>query len=230
VAIALVAIATLAGRQVSLAVPTARMRVAARRPAAILLYGVGYGLASLGCTLPVFLVVIGASLATNGPLAALGVFGAYALGMALVLMALSIGAGLLRDGLARALGRAIPHLRRINGGLLLLVSAYSVDYWGSVLSASADSRADHPLVGFVPRSTTLVQTWVTTLGGRWLLAGAAAIVALTALVALWQWTLRPRMPPTGTGARSGRHLPGPTPPRLLATKAPDGRIRPCPGK
>lgn len=58
-------------------------------------------------------------------LAAVGVFGAYALGMALVLMALSIGAGLLRDGLARALGRAIPHLRWINGGLLLLVSAYN---------------------------------------------------------------------------------------------------------
>jgi hypothetical protein len=37
VAMALVAIATLAGRQVSLAVPTSGMRAAGRRPAAILL-------------------------------------------------------------------------------------------------------------------------------------------------------------------------------------------------
>jgi hypothetical protein len=157
----------------------------------MLLFGVGYGLVSLGCTLPVFLVAVGAALTTTGPLAALTVFGAYALGMAVVLLALSISAGLLRHGLARALRRALPHLRWINGSMLLAVGGYLAWYWAAVLFAPAATRADDPLVRFAQRSAALVHRWADAGGGRWLLLGAAAVVAVAVLVALWQWTLIP---------------------------------------
>jgi cytochrome c-type biogenesis protein len=189
-AMALVAVATLAGRPIPLGVRGLRTGGRGRRTSAMLLFGVGYGLASLGCTLPVFLVVVGASLTTTGGLAALAVFGAYALGTAVVLMALSIGAGLLRDGVARTLRRAVPHLRWINGSLLLGVSGYLSYYWAKVLFASAQTQATDPVIMFAQRSAALVQRWVDAGGSRWLLLGSASIVALTTLVALWQWTLR----------------------------------------
>jgi len=53
------------------------------------------------------------------------VFGSYAVGMASVLMALAVGAALLRNGLARALKRLLPHMNRIAGALLLLVGRLS---------------------------------------------------------------------------------------------------------
>jgi cytochrome c-type biogenesis protein len=190
-AMAVAAVATLANRRLPLPVRRSAPARDGQGARAMLLFGAGYGLASVSCTLPVFLIVVGASVSSGSVPATLVAFGAYAVGMALVIMALSIGAALLRDGLARTLKGALPHLRWVNGGLLLLVSAYLVDYWGSVVFASADSRPGDPLVGLVQRSTTLAQTWITTLGSRWLLAGAAAIVTLAALVALWQWTLRP---------------------------------------
>jgi cytochrome c biogenesis protein CcdA len=56
------------------------------------------------------------------------VFGSYAVGMASVLMALAVGAALLRNGLARALKRLLPHMNRIAGALLLLVGA-SLTYY-----------------------------------------------------------------------------------------------------
>jgi cytochrome c-type biogenesis protein len=187
---ALVAVATLAGRPIPLGVRGLRTGGRGRRPSAMLLFGVGYGLASVGCTLPVFLVVVGASLTTTGGLAALAVFGAYALAMAVVLMALSIGAGLLRDGVARILRRAVPHLRWINGSLLLGVSGYLTWYWATVLFASAQTQATDPVIMFAQRPAALVQRWVDAGGSRWLLLGSASSVALTTLVALWQWTLR----------------------------------------
>jgi cytochrome c-type biogenesis protein len=45
-------------------------------------YGVAYGLASLGCALPVFLRVVGTSLQLHGAADAVGQFMLYGLGMA----------------------------------------------------------------------------------------------------------------------------------------------------
>jgi cytochrome c biogenesis protein CcdA len=108
-AMAAVAIATLAGRRIPL-LPERGLQVHGNCGGitGMLVFGAGYGLASLGCSLPILLVVIGASLTTTGGLATLAVLGASALGMAVVLMALSIAAALLRDGIARTLTRVIP--------------------------------------------------------------------------------------------------------------------------
>lgn len=182
-----VAVATLAGKSMSLTVRKPRGETRRRRAGAMYVFGVGYGLASLGCTMPVFLVVIGASLATSSGLASVVVFIAYAAGMALVLMALAVSAALLRDGLARTLKRALPHMRWINGGLLLLASGYLVYYWASVLFRSADAVAGDSVIGSVDQFTSTVQGWISSGGGRWLLLVATAAVAMAVIISLRQW-------------------------------------------
>jgi cytochrome c biogenesis protein CcdA len=182
-----VAVATLSGRSLSLTVRRPRGDTRRRRASAMYLFGVGYGLASLGCTMPVFLVVIGASLATSSPLTTIVVFAAYAAGMALVLMALAISAALLRDGLAHLLKRALPHMRWLNGGLLLLASGYLVYYWGSVLFRPADSVASDGLIGTADTITATVEGWISSGGGRWVLLAAAAAVGLAVIIGLRQW-------------------------------------------
>ncbi|MGH3757652.1 cytochrome c biogenesis CcdA family protein [Actinophytocola sp.] len=191
IAMGVVAVTTLAGRRLEINVRRIRPGDDHRRTRTMLMFGVGYGLASLGCTLPVFLVVIGASLTSGGAFGAAMVFGAYALGMAVVLMALSVGAAILRNGVARVLAKALPHLRWVNGGLLLLVSAYLIYYWGMALFSTVEERAEDPLVSFVDAFTAAAQTWVSSGGGTWLLFGAAAVVAVAGLAALWQWVLKP---------------------------------------
>ncbi len=59
------------------------------------LFGVGFSAASLSCTLPVFLLVVGSALASGGFLAGLVQFVSYALGMSLVLIALTLATALL---------------------------------------------------------------------------------------------------------------------------------------
>ncbi|MCZ6614735.1 MAG: hypothetical protein O6920_02990, partial [Chloroflexi bacterium] len=55
------------------------------------LFGVSYGTASLSCTLPIFLAIVGTTLVTSGILAATGQFILYGLGMGVVIMALTLG-------------------------------------------------------------------------------------------------------------------------------------------
>ena len=61
-----------------------------RRMSELLLFGAGYGIASLGCTLPIFLVVVTQAVAAGGLLNGIAVFVAYGLGMGGVLLVLSL--------------------------------------------------------------------------------------------------------------------------------------------
>ena len=158
----------LAGRRLGARVPGRRLAPRGRGAGAMLLFGVGYGVASLACTLPVFLTVLGASLAGTAPLLA---FAAYGAGMAIVLMALSVAAALFREGIARFLGRLLPHMERIAGGLLVVSGGYLVYYWARIEFGPSETLADDPLVGFTTRFTAELQNAAE---------GRAALVLVTA--------------------------------------------------
>jgi len=92
-------------------------------------YGTAYALASLGCTLPVFLGVVGTSLQLHGLAAAIGQFVLFGLGMGTVLAVLTVATAWFGDGLirrARTLGRYIGWA---SAALLWLAGAYIVYYW-----------------------------------------------------------------------------------------------------
>lgn len=169
----------LAGRHVGLTVPGLRLAPGGRGRRAMLVFGAGYGLASLGCTLPVFLAVLGASLAGAAPVVA---FAAYGAGMAVVLMALSVGAALVREGVARFLRRLLPHMERIAGALLVVAGGYLAYYWARVEFGPSETLADDPLVGFVTRFTAELQNAAEGRASL-VLASAALVVALAAATA-----------------------------------------------
>jgi len=92
-------------------------------------YGTAYGLASLGCTLPVFLAVVGTSLQLHGLADAIWQFVLFGIGMGMVLALLTIATAWTGDGLlrrARTLGR---HIGWASAVLLWLAGAYVVYYW-----------------------------------------------------------------------------------------------------
>lgn len=197
VVLAVAALAVFAGRQLPFLPQPQVTAGRSRRARTIVAFGAAYAVCSMGCTLPVFLAVIGASLATAGTVEAAAVFGAYALGMATMLMALSLGAALLRDGLAARLKRLLPYMHRIAGVMLLLSGAYLSYYWARVLWAPADALASDPLVGAVSRFATWVQRSAASGSGRLFVLLAGGIVAAAIAVALWKWTSpAPAMNPT----------------------------------
>lgn len=153
-----------------------------RSPKTMLLFGIGYGIASLGCTLPVFLAVVGAAAATSGIAGSVTVFAGYGAGMAIVLMALSLGASMVRSGLARRLKSMMPHTGRITGGFISITGAYLTYYWARVRFGDITTLAGDPLVGRVELFSSGIQRTATA-QGRWiLLAAGAAVIVMIAVV------------------------------------------------
>lgn len=97
-------------------------------PFTFVAFGAGYGLASLGCTLPVFLVVAVQALAAGGFLPGLIVFLAYALGMGTVLLTLSLTTGAGSGLLVRTLRQLVPAIRWIGAGGMVVAGAYLIYY------------------------------------------------------------------------------------------------------
>jgi cytochrome c-type biogenesis protein len=91
-------------------------------------FGVGYGLSSLGCTLPVFLLVVGTAITTRGVSAAGLVLASYAAGMAVVLLAVTLAATTLGDLLRAVVFPLLRWVQPIAALLLIASGGYIVFY------------------------------------------------------------------------------------------------------
>ncbi|NUR75982.1 MAG: cytochrome c biogenesis protein CcdA [Thermoleophilia bacterium] len=180
--LALAGLVTLSGRHLTLPVHLHVPVKRERRLGAMLLFGVGYGAASLGCTLPLFLTLIAAS----GGADKLTVFGAYAAGTAIVLTAVSVLTALAREGIARAVRPTLPYMSRIAGGLLVIAGGYLVYYWARLRFGDTATVADDPVVSFAIRFSGRVRTLADGRGSI-LVAGAGAVVAAALVITLLHW-------------------------------------------
>jgi cytochrome c-type biogenesis protein len=175
VLLALLGVAVLLGGEVRLPV---RFRVGIRRECrltSMLMFGVAYGAASLGCTLPIFLALVGASVGAGK----VAVFVAYGAGMAIALMALAVTVACARQGLAGALRPALPYVGRVSGVLLTASGAYLVYYWARVRWGDSVTLADDPIVGLATRYSAELQGFAERHRAPLLiLAGALVVLAL----------------------------------------------------
>ena len=93
------------------------------------LFGIAYAVGSLSCTLPIFLVVVGTSLASEGLLFSFGQFIGYALGMGTIIFAVTIGAALFRRAMVRWLRLMTPYIHRVSAMFLIGAGVYLIYYW-----------------------------------------------------------------------------------------------------
>ena len=184
-ALVVLGVAMLAGYRLKLLLPRLDKGGRTGRFGSMVVFGVSYAVASLGCTLPLFLSVIAnRSNAGSGALA----FVAYGLGMSLVLMVLTLALALAREAFVRRLRAALRHVDRVAGGLLVLVGAYLVWYWASALAKDpSDTIGSSPL--------RVVDDWAYWAAGQISGRGAGLGAALAVVVvATTAWTALRRSP------------------------------------
>jgi len=180
-ALVLVGIAMLLVRHVGLTAAS-RVRVDGR-PAEgygrVVLFGASYAVASLSCTLAVFLIVVSQALVAVDPIRVLAVFGAFAAGSATVLVALSLSVVLAKAAVARAVRWLAPLISRLAGALLTASGVYLVIYWLPTLKGGSASTP--AVVRFTERFSTTLETFFAAHTG--LFVGVlAALVALGCLL------------------------------------------------
>lgn len=107
----------------------ARLGFGERGVPAYLAFGLAYGLASLSCTLPIFLPVVGLSAAGSSGWTSFGSLALFGLGMGAVIVTLTIATALFRTALTTRLRRVLPYIDRVGTVALFVAGAYLVYYW-----------------------------------------------------------------------------------------------------
>lgn len=119
-----VGIAMLIGWEPVFSVPKLEKGGHDRTLRSMFLFGISYAIASLGCTLPVFIATVSGTVRRQNIASGLLVYVAYGLGMAVVMMALTVAIAGARGSLVRRLRGIMPFVARIAGALVLAAGLY----------------------------------------------------------------------------------------------------------
>ena len=93
------------------------------------LFGLSYGTASLSCTLPIFITVIGGSIAIADFLPSVWQFVLYGLGMGSVILALTLSLAVFKAALLVWLRNAMAYIQPASAVLMLAAGGFIVYYW-----------------------------------------------------------------------------------------------------
>ena len=148
--------------------------------------GVAQGVTALGCTLPVFLAVIGAAGASDGVGGVLSIVGAYAIGAATLLIVLSTVAVSAGQAVSSKLRGAVRHGRLAAGVLLIASGSYLTYFWWRLSYASSSSLSADPVVSKVQAFSSWLYRFAGSSDAA-LFSGALATGLSVVLVsALWR--------------------------------------------
>jgi cytochrome c biogenesis protein CcdA len=106
--------------------PSLGLKINGASQISFLTYGVAYGVASLGCSLPVFLIIVLQSSSAKSFIDLLWLFAAYGAGAAALIIPLTITLTLAKDLLHNHLLAALPFLKKVNGVVLILAGIYMI--------------------------------------------------------------------------------------------------------
>lgn len=183
-------IAMVAGFQPTFSLPHLERGGQTRELPSMFLFGVSYAVASLSCTLPIFVLNVVNAFSSDGVAQGLAIYAAYAGGMAVLLAAITVALALARRGLVTDLRRLLPYVSRVAGGLLVLAGTY-LTYWGwyerQVLDGNLDPGGP---AEWVSDWNGEVTRWIDQTGP--VRIGVALAAFLAAVVGFFTWRSRRR--------------------------------------
>jgi len=110
--------------------PTVHVPLPARRrsPTGYFLFGVVYAAAAAGCTAPLFVAIASLAVA-SGPVGAVATLGAYAAGMAVLMIGVTVATALGRGTVVRRLSASTGRIRRVAGVVLVIAGLVQIYFF-----------------------------------------------------------------------------------------------------
>jgi cytochrome c biogenesis protein CcdA len=184
IGLVVLAIAMLRGFELTVALPKLNKGGDTRTDRSMFVFGVSYAIASLSCTLPIFLIVTATTFRNSNFASGVAAFGAYALGMGLVLMVLTVAIALTRQTLVSRLRSAVRWVNPVSAVLLLIAGAYVAYYGWYELRVRDDPETFAGPAQWVTDLQTDIQAWIQDVGAVRLGLVLALLVTLAALYAV----------------------------------------------
>jgi len=155
---------------------------ASRDSRSVFTFGISYALASLSCTLPVFLsVVVGSATATNFA-SGLVTYIAYSVGMSTLLMALTIAVAFAKQGVVRWLRSMLKHVQKVSAAFLVVAGLYIMFFW--IDNLSTDAGQQRAATGFIDRLSATLTNWIgnNSMAIGLLLGGLVVLVVVSSFL------------------------------------------------
>lgn len=176
-------IALLLGSDLSISFLKTKRGRKGRDVRSVFAFGVSYAVASLSCTLPVFLTVVAGQVTQTNLVSGLTTFLVYGFGMALVLVALTVALALGKSSIVGRFRSLTQHVNTISGAILIVAGIYIVWFWGTTLvsgAAALDGGAFRLVESLSQAAINFVNdhTWGVAVVLGSLVIGAVAAVAL----------------------------------------------------
>lgn len=128
VGLVLLGIAMFAGFQPLVKIPKLNKGGGSRSFTSMFVFGVSYAVASLSCTIGIFLGAIGNSASNTSFGERLGSFLSYAIGMGLLATVLTIAVGFGKKGIVNRFRQLLPKINLVSAGILIIVGFYVALY------------------------------------------------------------------------------------------------------
>lgn len=160
IAFVVLGIAMLFGYKLPIGTMQVRTGERDRTMRSMFLYGIAYAVASLGCTLPLFMSTLFQTGESKGYWAGVANVVMYALGMAVVVISLTLALAAANVSFVKWLKSKMQYVEMVSGAFVLLSGLYLLwyFYWRDVKEGS------DPLTDAVDRLQQRVQNW---LNGNW---------------------------------------------------------------
>jgi cytochrome c-type biogenesis protein len=100
----------------------------------LFLYGIAYGMATLGCSAPIFFSILSYAIATGSVLQGIITFIIYALGMGLPLILITVLIVETKKFILERIVRLTPLIQKISGVVLIFIGIYLIHFYLTVLS------------------------------------------------------------------------------------------------
>jgi len=95
----------------------------------LFLYGAAYGLATLGCSAPIFFSIIFYAVAAGGLLYGMMTFSVYALGMGLPIILTTFLVAKAKKVMIERMVKMMPWFQRISGLILIMIGVYLIYFY-----------------------------------------------------------------------------------------------------
>jgi len=171
-------VATVAGWKPTLAIRGPKLSAGSNSPRVMVGYGVTYAVASLSCTIGPFLAVTGTGL-SRSPAEGIATYVAYALGMGVIILILSVATALAHGAVANNMRRLSRIAPRLGGALMVLAGGYAIWYGRWQLEVYDGNFGTDPVIDAMETVRLTVVDMVQRIG-----SGQLAVVAIVAVLAI----------------------------------------------
>ncbi|MEM9652735.1 MAG: cytochrome c biogenesis protein CcdA [Actinomycetota bacterium] len=211
-------IAMFAGFQPLLNIPKLNKGGGSRSIGSMFVFGISYAVASLTCTIGIFLGAIGASTVGTANdtsfFERFGSFLSYGIGMGLLATVLTLAVGFGKKGIVTRFRQLLPKINLISAVVLLIVGVYLVLYGIWTIQIFDDTPGQ---TGWIDSIVTTAEGWQADLAG-WIGANITVFGRTMARTTLMGWTflvINVGLAAAGFVVRNGADFKGRKQPELV---------------